>query len=90
MMGKPNASKRKRTARNMQKMRKRKSKREAERLSFARKYRMCWRKLSYPTEMGALKASMMVRERYGSVQYPYECPLCGKWHLTSHKPQDMV
>jgi hypothetical protein len=39
--------------------------------------RMCGRKKAYATEELAMSAGNKWHQR------PYECPCCGKWHLTS-------
>lgn len=47
---------------------------------YAKYRRMCGRKRPFNTEQQALNAGRKYKQR------AYECPCCGKWHLTS-KPE---
>lgn len=47
----------------------------------------CGRKARFATRQEAETWAAGNRARYGgltSEQWPYECPFCGGWHLTSH------
>ena len=48
--------------------------------------RICQAKRPYLTKQSAKKAAKALK-RVGKHKksFPYECGLCGKWHLTKHK-----
>lgn len=48
--------------------------------------RRCQQKQRYDHWHEARQASRAVRAATGSVQYPYPCPTCDGWHLTTKKP----
>jgi hypothetical protein len=43
-----------------------------------RQRRMCFSKKAYPSEIDAEKVGRKKPTRL----YPYNCPICGLWHLT--------
>ena len=50
--------------------------------------RNCRRKMAFPTEHRArVIGSLKMTE---GQQWPYECPICERWHLTSKIPQEGV
>ena len=50
---------------------------------FMKRRAQCQRKDSYQNVMKAQKRAMVVFREYGSVQVPYLCPICKRYHLTS-------
>lgn len=46
--------------------------------------RTCERKVSYSTWSDAQSARKRNEREFGKSFYAYECPLCGRWHLTTH------
>ena len=47
------------------------------------RYRACRKKkLRFATYNEAMKAAKRIRENTGEVLYPYECWVCGGWHLS--------
>lgn len=45
---------------------------------------MCRSKVAHKSWGAAHQAKMASEEEYGKEMFEYECPICGKWHLTSH------
>ena len=44
----------------------------------------CRSKVPYGSYQNAISAKKVLEQRYGVEYSPYECPICGKWHLTTH------
>ena len=44
----------------------------------------CKGKASHKSYGAAYQAKLRDEEKYGVEQHIYECPICGKWHLTTH------
>lgn len=45
-------------------------------------WRSCLRKKAYRSKRIAEKVAADIKQERGVTLYVYECPLCGKWHLT--------
>ena len=48
------------------------------------KEKMCRNKKPYATEAQAIRAAIGSSRTFGKPMLPYRCPLCHKYHLTSH------
>ena len=46
--------------------------------------RKCRSKVAHATLGAAHKAKVECEREHGCEFYVYECPICGKWHLTTH------
>lgn len=46
------------------------------------------RKLSYPSKKTAKQGCALALKLNDALLYPYKCPHCRLWHLTSKKPWD--
>ena len=44
----------------------------------------CRQKVEYLSYDDALEAKKRLEVKFAVEYSPYECPLCGKWHLTTH------
>ena len=44
----------------------------------------CRSKVSHKSRGAAYRAKLQAEEEHGVRQYIYECPICGKFHLTTH------
>lgn len=44
----------------------------------------CRQKRAYATYAEVLAAKKRCQAKFGKEMYWYECPICGKFHLTSH------
>lgn len=42
--------------------------------------------LEFEKEHTTREQGRQSQAKYGKPRYPYECPNCGKWHLTPHAP----
>lgn len=52
-----------------------------------REFRACGRKKRYETRVEARKAAERNSRRKDAPKiFIYECPYCGGWHLTHHRP----
>ena len=47
----------------------------------------CSKKKIYYSKSEAAEAADEAMEKYCSVQYPYNCPVCGLFHLTRINPR---
>ena len=47
--------------------------------------KMCLGKKAYKTPDFAKNIAKICSEKYGKPYYVYKCPLCFKYHLTTHK-----
>lgn len=54
-------------------------------LSDEQKRKMCYSKRVYYTVQAARKGAKTARFKYGKPFYAYMCPICGYYHLTTHK-----
>lgn len=53
-----------------------------------REFRACGRKKRYETRIDARKAAERSSRRKDAPKiFVYECPYCGGWHLTHHRPR---
>lgn len=50
--------------------------------------RTCDGKAAYPSKVKAKEYAAIMTRRHGEKQYPYECPACGRWHLTTMRPEE--
>lgn len=57
------------------------------RQAFASSRKACERKTRYPRRKQALGAANLWTKREAKRIYPYRCPVCFKWHLTSRPPE---
>jgi hypothetical protein len=48
------------------------------------KDKMCRTKKPFPTFDAALKGTLASSKKFGPMGMPYHCPVCGKYHITSH------
>jgi hypothetical protein len=46
----------------------------------------CARKRDFDTEQEARTFALYHRTQFGDDTVPYECDLCGRWHLASRRP----
>jgi len=44
----------------------------------------CKKKVAHKSYGAAMAAKLASDEEYGVENFVYECPICGKWHLTTH------
>jgi hypothetical protein len=49
----------------------------------------CARKVRYPAEASARRASVAMSRKTGTEIEPYKCPHCDGWHI-GHRPQITV
>ena len=49
---------------------------------------VCDRKSQYGTKSRAKEYAAILTRRFGDKMYPYECPACGQWHLTTMRPEE--
>jgi hypothetical protein len=47
-------------------------------------------KVKYKTRDKANRAARRLLRDRGLVQYPYQCPSCGSWHLTSSRQRGLT
>lgn len=47
-------------------------------------HRSCGTKIAYQSEDEAMSSAARYSRRTVGLLRAYECPYCGKWHLTSH------
>ena len=50
----------------------------------AKMVRTCRSKVAYKSQGSAYAAKVACENRHGGDYSIYECPICGKWHLTTH------
>lgn len=49
---------------------------------------VCQRKKTWPTKALAKESAAIVMRTFKKRAYPYECPECRRWHLTSLPPEE--
>lgn len=52
-------------------------------LNRIKEMKSCHKKLKFKTELDAVERALLYWNQNRFVNKPYECPECGKWHLTT-------